>query len=319
MQTEQTFAAKLKLVAPHILFILLVAPFDGNQYYTSATILGFHFILAIASAILVVVLEIYAAFFLPVYMQRMLLGCIIIFSVTAYIPRVTTLIEETAVQELPNIRPYVEPDANLRVASKNELYIDTVEKSNANIDWLNDLEKQRVANLNFVRKANATTKAISVAIMILVFGLLLPYALYVGAQKLAERLKFIETMEIRRAFTVQDLKKMVIENTMSVENSMAQLHEEMQTQIKQLQDDKINKALVLATSPQDATRREREQKTKAVLREIEAAVRADMPFTYKGLATKYKMDRDTIKKIVTEAAKTMPELRHKLDSIKTNS
>lgn len=310
---------KIRITAPHLLLLLFVGILDGNQYSTSAIILGFPFVLAIASAALVVVLSVYAAFYHPVYMQRLLLVCVIIFSMTAYIPKVTSLIEDTAVVELPTILPYKEPDANLRVSSKNDLYIQIVVDQNANIKELNELERERVRNVNFMRKAATTTKVISVAIMVLIFGLLLPYALYLSAHKLAERLKFIETMEIRQAFTVRELKQLVIENTMSVENSMAQLREEIQGQIQQLQEDKTNKALALATSPQDALRKEREQKTKAVLREVEASVRADTSFTYKGLATKYKMDRDTVKKIVTEASKTMPELRRKLDSVKTNS
>ena len=106
---------------------------------------------------------------------------------------------------------------------------------------------------------------------------------------------------------------------MSMENSMAQLHEELQTKIKKLEETTINKNLVLASSPQDLKKREREIKTKAVLREIEVAVRADTDFTYSGLATKHKMDRETVKKIVVEASKTMPELRSKLDKLKTNS
>jgi hypothetical protein len=181
------------------------------------------------------------------------------------------------------------------------------------------LEKERVRNLNIVRKTNAVTKSISVAIMVFVFAVLLPFSLFLAAHKLAERLKFIETMEIKRNYSLQEMRNFVTSNSMAVENSLARLEENVNATIQKFKDESINKIAVLSSSPQDARRREREQKTRALLREVEMMVRADTQFSYKGLATQFKMDRETVTKIIKEAAKTMPELQAKLPSIKTNT
>lgn len=319
IKLPESFTNKLRIVWAHIALILIVAPMDGNQYFKSARILDFPEPLAIASAILIVALALYAAFYLPMYMQVILLVCIIIFSATAYVPVITKLVEETAIVELPNIKAYVEPDANLRVASKNETYLQVIREQNENIKEVNDLEKERVRNLNIVRKTNAVTKSISVAIMVFVFAVLLPFSLFLAAHKLAERLKFIETMEIKRNYSLQEMRNFVTSNSMAVENSLARLEENVNATIQKFKDESINKIAVLSSSPQDARRREREQKTRALLREVEMMVRADTQFSYKGLATQFKMDRETVTKIIKEAAKTMPELQAKLPSIKTNT
>lgn len=310
----------LTLIWSDLLFIIIVAVFDGNQYAASGLVLGFHPVLAVLLALLVVTLAIYAAFNVTVTMQRVLLVAVIIFSMMAYIPRVTKLIEKSVTVELPNIRETTKPDDKFRVPSKNEEYVQSIKDENANIKIINDLEIARVKNINATRTANALTEALALAVVILIFGTLLPYCLYLGSKRLAEKLKFIQRRELKKQVAFVDMRQLFTQSCMDIENSMAALADEFNKRLEEVYSKLDNKALSL-TSVSNEIARQREKKAREVLRTLDAflnTAKNDSVINYSDWATKLKIDRSVVTAIVKRQAEVNPEIRQYLPLTRKN-
>lgn len=310
----------LYLVWSDLIFIFVVAIFDGNQYAASGLVLGFHPVLAVLLALLVVTLAIYAAFNVTVAMQRVLLVAVIIFSMMAYIPRVTLLIEKSVTVELPNLKEMTKPDDKLRVASKNDEYLQSIKAENANIQILNDLEINRVKNINATKTANALTEALALAVVIVIFGTLLPYCLYLGSKRLAEKLKFMQRMELKKQVANVDMRQMFTQSCMDIENSMAALADEFNKRLEEVYSKLDNKALSL-TSVSNEIAKQREKKAKEVLRTLDAFLNTATPdsiINYSEWAEKLKIDRSIVTAIVKRQAEVNPEIRKFLPTVRKN-
>lgn len=310
----------LYIVWSDLIFIFVVAIFDGNQYAASGLVLGFHPALAILLAVLIVTLALYAAFNVTETMQRVLLVAVIIFSMMAYIPRVTLLIEKSVTVELPNLKEMTKPDDKLRVASKNDEYLQSIKAENANIQMLNDLETERVKNINLTRKANAITEALALAVVIVIFGTLLPYCLYLGSKRLAEKLKFMQRMELKKQVANVDMRQMFTQSCMDIENSMAALADEFNKRLEEVYSKLDNKALSL-TSVSNEIAKQREKKAKEVLRTLDAFLNTATPdsvINYSEWAEKLKIDRSIVTAIVKRQAEVNPEIRKFLPTVRKN-
>lgn len=310
----------LYLVWSDLIFIFVVAIFDGNQYAASGRVLGFHPVLAVLLALLVVTLAVYAAFNVTVVMQRVLLVAVIIFSMMAYIPRVTLLIEKSVTVELPNLKEMTKPDDKLRVASKNDEYLQSIKAENANIQILNDLEINRVKNINATKTANALTEALALAVVIIIFGTLLPYCLYLGSKRLAEKLKFMQRMELKKQVANVDMQQMFTQSCMDIENSMAALADEFNKRLEEVYSKLDNKALSL-TSVSNEIAKQREKKAKEVLRTLDAFLNTATPdsvINYSEWAEKLKIDRSIVTAIVKRQAEVNPEIRKFLPTVRKN-
>lgn len=306
------FKSKLSLVWPHLILLAVVAPFDGNQYYASASLIGYHWIFSVAMSLLIVGITVYAAFHLPPYMQKLFLAAVIIFSIMAYVPSLNKVIEEAVQIELPKTKDYVLPDSELRVKSKNEVYLESITAQNKNIDMYNEAERNRVAIINRTRQLNATSTAVMMLINILIFGTLLPYLLYMGAHKLAERLKFIEIIEVKRNVSLSEMQAALLQTSLDLEVAMAKHEEELNKKMEALKEGFINKTLALAENPKAAKDAERSKKAKAVLREFEAYIKADKKIVWLTIAQDCGVDRDTVKRLAKRALHSMPHLREHL-------
>ncbi len=310
----------LYLVWSDLIFIFVVAIFDGNQYAASGLVLGFHPALAILLAVLIVTLALYAAFNVTETMQRVLLVAVIIFSMMAYIPRVTLLIEKSVTVELPNLKEMTKPDDKLRVASKNDEYLQSIKAENANIQILNDLEINRVKNINATKTANALTEALALAVVIVIFGTLLPYCLYLGSKRLAEKLKFMQRMELKKQVANVDMRQMFTQSCMDIENSMAALADEFNKRLEEVYSKLDNKALSL-TSVSNEIAKQREKKAKEVLRTLDAFLNTATPdsvINYSEWAEKLKIDRSIVTAIVKRQAEVNPEIRKFLPTVRKN-